>query len=137
MTCRWFDLTLSNKTEQSELCIPCARCKRLTVPTDTTQTRGRRWQIIPTIVLNSLQLTEVGASKPMPAGALELRGAFCHHLDFQLLQKILRSYQSSQPVQSFCLLGLGLLSSSQDTTTPGWLSQRHGLQPASPNSYSG
>lgn len=54
--------------------------------------------------------------------ALELRGAFCHHLGFQLLQKILSSYQSSQPGQSFCLLKLGLLSSSQETTAPGWLS---------------
>lgn len=75
MTWRWFDLTLSNETEQSEFCIPCARCKCLTVPTGTTQTRRWRWQII-LIVPNPLQLGKVGASTSKPAVALELRGAF-------------------------------------------------------------
>lgn len=80
MTWRWLDLTLPNKTEQSEFCIPCARFKRLTVPTGTTQTRGWRWHIIPT-VLNSSQLAKVGDSRPMPV-ALKLRVAFLSPFGF-------------------------------------------------------
>lgn len=80
MTWRWLDLTLPNKTEQSEFCIPCARFKRLTVPTGTTQTRGWRWHIIPT-VLNSSQLAKVGDSRPIPV-ALKLRVAFLSPFGF-------------------------------------------------------